>query len=262
MLIATHSGSFHADEVFAIAAMKLLKEPVEVIRTRDREVLAEADVRIDVGFNHDPSSGDFDHHQRDFNMTRENGIGYASFGLIWREYGARICGDAEVADAVEQTLVQPVDANDTGQQISKTLIEGIRPMNVNAVIGGFNSRWDEDLNDEQERARFDAAIELATWLTAPEQQIKAFANAGTFPSQLDAYENPELTDFVNPYFNSAPTGQISINRAEAVTVVPYKSANYFKYQDALQNAVTRVFDGSEDAKTSWKTWVAEAEAFS
>lgn len=108
----------------------------------------------------------------------------------------------------------------------------------------------------------DAAIELATWLTAPEQQIKAFANAGTFPSQLDAYENPELTDFVNPYFNSAPTGQISINRAEAVTVVPYKSANYFKYQDALQNAVTRVFDGSEDAKTSWETWVAEAEAFS
>lgn len=108
----------------------------------------------------------------------------------------------------------------------------------------------------------DAAIELATWLTAPEQQIKAFANAGTFPSQLDAYENPELTDFVNPYFNSAPTGQISINRAEAVTVVPYKSANYFKYQDALQNAVTRVFDGSEDAKTSWNTWVAEAEAFS
>ena len=96
----------------------------------------------------------------------------------------------------------------------------------------------------------------------PEQQIKAFANAGTFPSQLDAYENPELTDFVNPYFNSAPTGQISINRAEAVTVVPYKSANYFKYQDALQNAVTRVFDGSEDAKTSWKTWIAEAEAFS
>ena len=56
--------------------------------------------------------------------------------------------------------------------------------------------------------------------------------------------------------------QEAINRAEAVTVVPYKSANYFKYQDALQNAVTRVFDGSEDAKTSWKTWVAEAEAFS
>lgn len=161
MLIATHSGSFHADEVFAIAAMKLLPEPVEVVRTRDREVVAGADVRIDVGFNHDPSRGDFDHHQREFDLVRENGVGYASFGLIWREYGARICGDAEIADAVELTLVQPVDANDTGQQISKSLIEGVRPMNVNAVIGGFNSRWDEYLSEEQERGRFDAAVELA-----------------------------------------------------------------------------------------------------
>ncbi|MGB0121428.1 MAG: MYG1 family protein [Solirubrobacterales bacterium] len=161
MLIATHNGSFHADEVFAIAAMKLLPEPVEVVRTRDREVLAEADMRIDVGFRHDPAGGDFDHHQREFEMTRENGIGYASFGLIWREHGARICGDVEVADAIEQMLVQAVDANDIGQQISQSLIEGVRPMNVNAVIGGFNSRWDEDLSEEEERARFDAALELA-----------------------------------------------------------------------------------------------------
>jgi len=161
MLIATHNGSFHADEVFAIAAMTLLPEPVEVIRTRNRDALAEADLRIDVGFSHDPSSGDFDHHQREFDLTRENGIGYASFGLIWREFGARICGDAEVAESVEQTLVQPVDANDTGQQITKSLVEGVRPMNVNAVIGGFNSRWDEELSEEQERVRFDAALELA-----------------------------------------------------------------------------------------------------
>lgn len=161
MLIATHNGSFHADEVFAIAAMKLLPEPVEILRTRKRELLAEADMRIDVGFSYDPSSGDFDHHQREFDLVRENGIGYASFGLVWREYGARICGETEIADAVEQTLVQPVDANDTGQQISQNLIDGIRPMNVNAVIGGFNARWDEELSDEQEQARFDAAVELA-----------------------------------------------------------------------------------------------------
>ena len=40
MLIATHDGSFHADEVFAIAALGLLGEPIEVLRTRDRETLA------------------------------------------------------------------------------------------------------------------------------------------------------------------------------------------------------------------------------
>ena len=32
MLIATHDGSFHADEVFAIAALGLLGEPHEVVR--------------------------------------------------------------------------------------------------------------------------------------------------------------------------------------------------------------------------------------
>ncbi len=65
----------------------------------------------------------------------------------------------------------------------------------------------------------------------------------------------------NAYFNDAPTGQIDADRAEAVTVLPYKSANYFKYHDALQNAVNRVFDGTEDQTTSWNTWVAEVEAF-
>lgn len=110
-------------------------------------------------------------------------------------------------------------------------------------------------------ANVDAALALADWLTAPEQQVKAFTNAGTFPSQLEAYEDPALTDATNEYFNDAPTGQILSARAEAVTVAPYKDASYFKYHDALQNAVTRVFDGVEDEQTSWDTWVAEVEAF-
>ncbi len=110
-------------------------------------------------------------------------------------------------------------------------------------------------------ANVDAALALADWLTAPEQQVKAFTNAGTFPSQLEAYSDPALTDATNEYFNDAPTGQILSTRAEAVTVAPYKDASYFKYHDALQNAVTRVFDGVEDEQTSWNTWVSEVEAF-
>jgi cellobiose transport system substrate-binding protein len=110
-------------------------------------------------------------------------------------------------------------------------------------------------------ANVEAAQQLADWLTAPEQQIQAFVNAGTFPSQVDAYEDPTLTDFVNPYFNDAPTGSIFADRAEAVTVAPYKDADYFKYHQALQDAVTRVFDKVEDQATSWDTYVAEVEAF-
>lgn len=162
MLIATHDGSFHADEVFAIAALGLLDEPIDVIRTRDPDVLARADLRVDVGFGYDPATGDFDHHQREFGEIRDNGVRFASFGLIWREFGARICaGDQAVADAVDATLVQGVDANDTGQHLTELLIEGVCPMTVDAVVAGFNARWDEDLTPKQERLRFDEAVALA-----------------------------------------------------------------------------------------------------
>jgi cellobiose transport system substrate-binding protein len=106
-----------------------------------------------------------------------------------------------------------------------------------------------------------AAQELADWLTSPETQIKAFVNAGTFPSQPDAYESADLTGFTNEFFHDAPTGEIGVARAEAVTVAPVKGPKYFQFHDALQNAVTRVFDGVEDADSSWDTWVTEVSAF-
>jgi uncharacterized UPF0160 family protein len=169
MRIATHDGSFHADEVFAVAALGLLDEPVEVTRTRDPDALAAADVRIDVGFRYDPARGDFDHHQREFDEVRENGVRFAAFGLVWRAYGERVSGgDRDVADAVDAALVQPVDANDTGQPLTRPLIEGVHPMTINGVIGGFNARWDEDLSPAEERARFDEAVALAQGIIARE----------------------------------------------------------------------------------------------
>jgi uncharacterized UPF0160 family protein len=174
MQVATHDGSFHADEVFAVAALHLLGEPVTLTRTRDRERLAAADVRVDVGFGDDAAGGDFDHHQRGFDRRRANGVGYASFGLVWAAHGARACGgDQEVADLVDATLVQPIDAADTGQRLTETLVDGVHPMSLSGVIGGFNARWDETLTPEQERARFDAALELARGIL--EREIAAAA---------------------------------------------------------------------------------------
>jgi uncharacterized UPF0160 family protein len=162
MKVATHSGSFHADEVFALAALTLLGEPVEIVRTRDADAIAAADVRVDVGFASDPATGDFDHHQREGAGERPNGIRYASFGLVWREYGARLCdGDAAVAERVDRSLVQAVDANDTGQAAAAPVLDGVRPMTVSGVIGALNPTWEEDLAPEEERARFDEAVALA-----------------------------------------------------------------------------------------------------
>lgn len=247
MLIATHNGSFHADEVFAIAAMKLLPDPVEVIRTRNREELAEADLRIDIGFSHDPASGDFDHHQREFDLARENGIGYASFGLIWREYGARICGDAEVAESVEQTLVQPVDANDTGQQITQSLIEGVRPMNVNAVIGGFNSRWDEELSDEEERERFDAAVELAGGIL--EREIGS-ATSGLKAVRLvreaiDGAKDPRIIELSQ----NVPWKQVVVTEAPEALLVIYPKRQGFGLETVPKELGT--FENRLDLPAAW-----------
>ena len=169
MLIATHDGSFHADEVFAVAVLRLVDPTAEIIRTRDRDTLATADLRVDVGFRDDPATGDFDHHQREFDRVRANGIRFASFGLIWREYGPRACaGDDEVAAIVDETLVQAIDANDTGQQLTEALIDGVHALSINGVIGGFNARWDETLSPDDERARFDAAVALAAGILSRE----------------------------------------------------------------------------------------------
>jgi cellobiose transport system substrate-binding protein len=109
-------------------------------------------------------------------------------------------------------------------------------------------------------AHVEEAQKLADWLTAPEQQIKAFVNAGTFPSQNDAYSDEALTGFVNEYFNNAPVGQIFTDRAKAVSVAPFKGAFYFQINDAMQKALTRVEDGTQDKQASWDQWVSEVEA--
>jgi cellobiose transport system substrate-binding protein len=106
-----------------------------------------------------------------------------------------------------------------------------------------------------------AAQALADWLTAPEQQIKAFENAGTFPSQVEALKNDTLLSSTNEFFNNAPVGQIFTDRANAVTVAPFKGQYYFQINDAMQKALTRVdVDKSQSPAESWDQWVSEVDA--
>jgi len=107
----------------------------------------------------------------------------------------------------------------------------------------------------------EAALALADWLTSAATQEKTFVNAGQYPSVIEAQSSAAITDSTNAYFNDAPTGSIFGERAEAVTVNTYKSVDFIKYNQALQDAITRVFDGLEDQKTAWDTYVAEVEAF-
>lgn len=161
MRVATHHGDFHADDVFAVAVLRLALGQFEIVRSRDPEVLATADIRVDVGSRHDPETGDYDHHQRGGAGTRENGIPYASFGLVWRRYGEQLAGSPEAAEGIDAHLVAGVDANDTGHTIAEPLVEGVRTMSVSGVVAALNPKWDEELSPEQRDARFEEAVSLA-----------------------------------------------------------------------------------------------------
>ncbi len=102
---------------------------------------------------------------------------------------------------------------------------------------------------------------LANWLTAPEQQLKAFQAQGTFPSQVAALADPTLLSKTNAFFNDAPTGQILANRANAVTVAPFKGPSHFAISEAMQRALTRVdVDKTHDAASSWAEFEDDVQA--
>ena len=132
---------------------------------------------------------------------------------------------------------------------------------ADAFPGGGGNWGGSYLTVPANGAHVKEAAELAAWLTSPETQLKAFTNAGTFPSQVDALASDELAGATNEYFNNAPTGTILTDRANAITVATFKGPKYFQFHDALQNAETRVFDGLEDEQTSWNNWVTEVSAF-
>ena len=81
----THSGKFHADDVFSSAL--LLSVNPEITIHRGSQVPEDfKGIVFDIG------RGKYDHHQRD-SRIRENGVPYAAFGLLWEELGAEILGE-------------------------------------------------------------------------------------------------------------------------------------------------------------------------
>ncbi|RMB86215.1 ABC transporter substrate-binding protein [Streptomyces shenzhenensis] len=60
------------------------------------------------------------------------------------------------------------------------------------------------------------AIELAKWLTAPEQQAKVFAKQASFPSTPSAYADLEPAAATTAYFSDAPITQIFSDSANTI----------------------------------------------
>ena len=146
----THGGKFHADDVFSAALLKIINPNIKI--TRAFEIPKDFDgIVFDIGW------GKFDHHQANAEI-RENGVPYAAFGLLWREFGESImlagCPENQVAKEVarfDEKFIQPLDQDDNtgcGNQLA-------------GVIGAFNPNWDSDESPDQCFAKIvEFAIEI------------------------------------------------------------------------------------------------------
>ena len=123
---------------------------------------------------------------------------------------------------------------------------------ANVFPGGGSNSGGSFLMVPKQSKHPDEAKAFADWLTAPEQQIKAFKTKGNFPSQVKALEDPALKEYSNEFFNNAPVGSILVDRAKAVQVRGYSGPHYAAIRQVVGDALTRVETGVDDADASWQ----------
>lgn len=136
--VVTHNGSFHPDDITAVAIISLYEGVMpKIVRTRDENKIQKATYAVDVGYEYDEGAKRFDHHQPNFSMTYANGIPMASAGLVWKAYGAEICRSQEVAHEVAWRFIIPIDAEDSGTAVYEQKYERLEPYTLFRLLRHF-----------------------------------------------------------------------------------------------------------------------------
>lgn len=195
--IVTHNGDFHADDVFACAALLLWAEKsrkkISIIRSRDNQVIKSADIVVDVGGVYDDKLDRFDHHQRGGAGSRKNDAGldipYASFGLVWRKYGSIICGNEKIAERIERDMVMKIDAMDNGL-ISPA--DSVHCYSVGKAIGSLVPTWLEDKNNTNKM--FFEALKISTIILIRERASKIAEEIGMLETakEIESQGRPKI----------------------------------------------------------------------
>ena len=153
----THSGTMHADEVFATAFLHMYLGDIKVYRTSevDFDRVQEGTLVYDVGRR------EFDHHQIDA-LKRDSGITYSSVGLLWRKFGKDFLRkyDFKNIDAlflgIDKDFIEGIDADDNG--VFPKIEANYKVKTLPNVIKIFNPSYQAD---ETESEQFLKAVSLA-----------------------------------------------------------------------------------------------------
>lgn len=216
----THSGTFHADDVFSSAFLEMYLGDVSIYRTNqvDTEHLDPNVMVYDVG------RGKFDHHQTDA-LKRENGIPYCSFGLLWKELGKEYLKrqGIDLVDRVHEMLdkdfIEGIDADDNGYFPK---IEAIFKVKTTPnIIKIFNPSFQ---TDQDESTQFEKACRLAKMILEEEIYYingKAHAEEQILDLLDDAEEGAKY--LVLPVFLPYEDTILAEEKASSILFVAYPS---------------------------------------
>ena len=183
--LGSHSGNFHADDIFAIGALTLLHPEYRILRSRDPEVWTQCDYLVDVGGVYDHEKKIYDHHFKD-GPAYEDGLRMSSIGLVWKHYGAEICGSQEVADRVCRKLIRTLDAHDNGINLTQRAegIPDVHEVSISTVVAAMNppdlSNVDEIFEIEAKKAADILKAYIANarkWFASREEVLQSLKSA-------------------------------------------------------------------------------------
>lgn len=164
--LVTHSGGFHADELFSSVILTRLFPEASIVRSRAAEWITPGPDRIvyDVGGAYDAEAGIFDHHQRGAPL-REDGQPYSSFGLVWKHFGRAYLASFDLSDAhaeaihasFDASFVLPIDLADNG---AASLSGPLAGMTLPNLLETLKPVFDDSDPGSETRA-FHAALAIA-----------------------------------------------------------------------------------------------------
>jgi len=215
-VIVTHSSHFHPDDVCAVAVLHILLDgKYKIVRSRDPKVIASGDYVVDVGGIHNPALKRFDHHQNGGSGKRENGAPYAAFGLVWKEYGEKICDSKEVAEKIDEKIVQPSDVMDNGIDLVEPKIENVYPYSFSDFLFSWNPFWNEDENLRTKN--FKKAVTYAVCMLQREIERKKQSEIGKKLAETD-YQNAKDKKIIELSGNY-PWTEVFTNHPEPIFVI-------------------------------------------
>jgi cellobiose transport system substrate-binding protein len=102
------------------------------------------------------------------------------------------------------------------------------------------------------------AVELAKWLTAPEQEEWLFKNKGNFPADQALWDRPDISGYTDPFFSDAPVGKIFSDSAKNLKPQPY-GPHSGDIGNAVGNALVSVEQGKAKPDEAWNKALADVK---